>query len=508
MQVASTPLKFDAYTTRPGAVRISWPLPIAGVLAVFAVMLAAIVWFGLDNPNLFPGFFHILWGAALPSFTASATIFILLLVPIVWMLVARRVDFAAIWIMQNGLLAGGYFFLGETAYALSLPEVAQSILDAGASIVFVNALGFLVLLTTLGLTNLFTRFSRAGVNPLPNPPEIYDSRLLILLRVAAAVGIAIVALAMAVAHTIPMLAADEEAARYAFTQNSLTRPLFNLNMALLPFVGGGLMTLFFRNPRRVWDGILGGGLLMMQLLSGDRYPLSVAAMVFVSLMSMEKKWPRWLVLVSVATYFFLFVGLSGLTGLWRTNKEAFSSPQSIVSESFRTAYTGDNLIDYRDGSWVFGQWDKVPLHGITYVGGLAEMMPSAIFPMKKQWHMGKVALKIVGWEEHDDHYGLRISSFAESFLNFGFVGVIGLAVIFGILIGMLSRHLSLLSNGDHPPCLARNLSAVILLQMLIIWSNTSDAFMFWALFAFLIGLKLIVFRSRGYARALEERRYD
>ena len=506
MPVASTPLKFNVYATQPGAVRISWQLPLVGVLTVFSLVLAAIVWFGLDNPNLFPDFFHMQWGAALPTFAANASIFFLLLVPIVWMILARRVDFAAIWVMQNGLLAGGYFFLGETAYALSLPDVAQSILDAGGSIVLINALGFLVLLTTLGLTNLFTRFSRAGVNPLPNPPELYDSRMLVLLRIAAAIGIAVVALAMAVAHTIPMLAADEEAARYAFTQNSLTRPLFNLNMALLPFVSGGLMTLFFRDPRRLWDGVLGGGLLMMQLLSGDRYPLSVAAMVFIALMSMEKKWPRWLVLVSVATYFFLFVGLSGLTGLWRTDKGAFSSPQSIISESFRTAYTGDNLIDYRDGSWVLGQWDKQPLHGITYVGGLAEMMPSVIFPMKKQWHMGKVALKIVGWEEHDDHYGLRISSFAESFLNFGFAGVVGLGVIFGILIGMLSRHLSLLSNGGQPPCLARNLSAVMLLQMLIIWSNTSDAFMFWALFAFLLGMKVLVFRSRGFAHLPKERR--
>lgn len=506
MQVASTPLKFNVYATRPGAVRISWPLPVAGMLAVFSLMLVAIVWFGLDDPNLIPGFFDLQFGAALPSLVAEATIFFLLLVPILWMILARRADFAAIWVMQNGLLAGGYFFLPETAFALSLPEVAIPILHTGGAIVLVNALGFMVLLVTLGLTNLFNRFSRAAVNPLPNPPEIYDSRLLVLLRLASAAGVAVVALAMVVSHTIPMIASDPEAARYAFTQNSLTRPLFNLNMALLPFVAGGLMTLFFRNPRRVWDGCLGGALLMAQLLSGDRYPLSVAAMVFIALMSMEKKWPRWLVLVTVASYFFLFVGLSGLTGLWRTDKGALNSDQSVLAESFRTAYTGDNLIDYRDGSWVFSQWDKQPLHGITYVGGLAEMMPSAIFPLKKQWHMGKVALRIVGWEEHDDHYGLRLSAFAESFLNFGFAGVVGLGVIFGILIGMLSRHLSLLSNGGQPPCLARNLSAVILLQMLLIWSNTSDAFMFWALFALLLVMKVLVFRSRGTARSSLEGR--
>jgi oligosaccharide repeat unit polymerase len=473
-----------------------------------AAVLLAITWWGLADPNLIPGFFNMPWHDPVATVAAGGTIFLCLFVPIVWLVLSRRADFAAIWIMQGGLLAGGYFFLPETAYALSLPEVAIKILNTGGAIAIINAVGFVVLLTTLGLTNLFARLTRATVNPLPKPPEIYDWRLTILLRIAAAIGILIVGAAMGVSHTIPMLAADPEAARYAFTSNSITRPLFNLNMAVMPFVAGGLMVLSFRKPTRHAgaDGILGGTLILFQLLSGDRFPLAVATMVFIALMSMEKKWPRWLLLMTVVTYFFLFVGLSGLTSMWRQNRDAMSSNEGLLAASFRQAYTGDNLIDYRDGSWVVAQWDKKPLLGITYLGGLTEMMPSAIFPLKKQWHLGKVALHIVGWDIHDDHYGLRLSCFAESFLNFGFAGVIGMAVIFGIILGTLSRHLTLLSNGEHLPCVARNLSALILTQMLLIWANSSDAFMFWALLVLLLIMKIYVFRGRGLVHVIGTRR--
>ena len=473
-------------------------MPGAAFLAVFALMLSAVCWFGLADPNLVPGFFDLPWPNSLATTAAAGTVFALLFVPLVWMLLSHRADFSAIWLMQNGLLAGGYFFLPETAYTLNLPDVASGILNASGAVAIVNALGFFILLVTLGLTSLVLRLARATVNPLPNGPEICDRRLLILLRLAVVVGIAIIILSMAISRTVPMLASDPVAARYAFTSNAVMRPLFNLNMAILPFAAGGLLILFARKPGRLFglDGCLAAVLLAAQFLSGDRFPLAVAAMVFIALMSMEKKRSRSLLFVAVAGYFVLFVGLSGLTSIWRQNRDALSSKDPLLAASFRQAYTGDNLIDYRDAAWVFSQWDRQPLLGITYGGGLVEMLPSAIFPQKKQWHLGKVALRIVGWEEYDQHYGLRLSCFGESFLNFGFAGVVGMGLIFGIMLGTLSRYLALLSNSQDPPCLARNLSALVLTEMLLVWGNSSDVFMFWALLALLLILKLVVFRDR------------
>jgi len=95
-----------------------------------------------------------------------------------------------------------------------------------------------------------------------------------------------------------------------------------------------------------------------------------------------------------------------------------------------------------------------------YAAGALAMMPSGLFPERKKWHLGQTALRIVGWGDYQ-HFGLRISCFGESFLNFGYAGVVGLAVILGILLGSLSYRLNLLSQANPRPCLARNLTAVM-----------------------------------------------
>ena len=482
-------------------------MPLAAVLTVFGVMIPLICWFGLANPNLVPGLFHLPWNNPGAMIAAVATVLILFFAPLIWMLVSRRGDLVAMWLMQNALLAGGYFFLPETSEQLNQPNLGPAILDAGVSVVVVNTLGFLILLPTLGFTCFFAKLARVEIKPLSGPPKNFDRRLVGLLRIAALFCVGSVVLSMAVTHTVPMLASDPQTARYVFDDNGITRPLFNVNMAILPFVSGGLLVMFFRNPRRYLglDGWLAGMVLLAELLSGDRFPLAIAAIVTITLLSMEKRWPRWLLAAAVTGYCVLFIGLSGFTSIWRQNREVFSSKENLVVSSFRQAYIGNNLIDYRDAAWVFSQWDHQPLMGKTYAAGMLAMMPSSLLPERKQWHLGQTALRIVGWGDYQ-HFGLRISCFGESFLNFGFAGVVGLAVILGVLLGSLSHCLNLLSKASQPPCLARNLTVVMLIQMLLVWTNTSDAFMFWALLALLIGIKAVVFFGGGRMTIAGERR--
>lgn len=444
-------------------------------------MLPLICWFGLADPMLIPVLSNVSWDNPWVLATMIITMIILFCAPLGWMLVSGRGDFAAMWLMQNALLAGGYFFLPQTAEALNIPYLAPTILRAGVWIGVINAIGFLVLLPTLGMSYFLARLSGARVKPLPLPARAYDRRIGVMLRLAGVFNVAVIVVGMAAAHTIPMLAADSVAARNDFANNSLTRPFYNASMAILPFVVGGLLVLFSRQPRR-WlgfDGWLAALVMLMQLLSGNRFTLAVAVMVAIALLSMERKWPRSWLLAAVAGFIILFVGLSGLTSIWRQNRGALDSGGSLVTASFREAYLGNNLIDYRDAAWVVSEWDHQPLMGVTYMGGLVDMMPSAVFPQKKQWHLGRMALTIVGWGE-DEHAGLRLSCFGESYLNFGFTGVVGLALILGILLGWQLRYLHVL-GGAGEPCLFRNLSAVMLVQMLLIWTNSSDAYEFWAL---------------------------
>jgi oligosaccharide repeat unit polymerase len=484
--------KTNPFETSRGSLRLSWPLPVAAVLILVTAMVPLISWCGLADPNLIPAMFGLSWDSPGVFTAVTVAMLVLFFVPLTWMLVTRRGDIMAMWLMQGALLLGGYFFLPQSSESLNIRNLAPDIIRAGVWVTLLNVAGFSLLLLTLGITYFTAAVSGATIKPPPPAHEIRDQRLAMLLRLGGLFNVAVIVAGMAVAHTIPMLAADPAQARSDFGNNAVTRPFYNAGMAILPFIVGGLMVMFFRNPRRYLglDGWLVALILFMQLLSGNRYTLAIAAMVTIVLLSLEKKWPRSLLFAAIMGYLILFVGLSGLTSIWRQNRGALASGDSLLVTSFREAYLGNNLIDYRDTAWVFSQWDRQPIMGKTYLSGLADMVPSGVFPMKRQWHLGHTALRIVGWGE-EEHSGLRLSTFGESFLNFGYVGVVGMATILGILLGSLLRYVHLLGRADDSPYLFRNLSAAMLMQMLLVWTNSSDAYACWALLVLLIGMKAV-----------------
>jgi hypothetical protein len=110
-------------------------------------------------------------------------------------------------------------------------------------------------------------------------------------------------------------------------------------------------------------------------------------------------------------------------------------------------------------------------------------MPSALFPEKKEWHLGMNALRIVGWEDKP-HFGLRISFFAESFLNFGVAGVVGLGILVGSIFGLLMNRIHLAFE-VIPPRLSLNLCLVATMQMCLPLGNSADAFISWSMAGFL-----------------------
>jgi hypothetical protein len=168
-----------------------------------------------------------------------------------------------------------------------------------------------------------------------------------------------------------------------------------------------------------------------------------------------------------------------------------------VRASFEEAFMGDNFIDLRDAAWVFSHWDGQPLLGRTYLGGLVSMVPSGVFPQKKQWHLGLTGVRIVGWDP-EEHFGLRITFFGEAFLNFGWAGIGALSLVMGCVFGVLLRMLHL-AAGKSPPCLAKNLKIVLLMQMALPLANTSDAFTTWSMLALLIAIWIHVERPLQFA---------
>lgn len=269
------------------------------------------------------------------------------------------------------------------------------------------------------------------------------------------------------------------------------RALYNLGTALVPFSLAGMAMGILRDWRRhLWlHGPLAGMLAIVQLLSGQRLPLAVALLVVVTLVTVEKKFPRWVMPGAYLGFILFFMTLNGFTALLRLNPAELQKENPLVA-SVNEAFMGNNIIDLRDAAWVIGSWDFQPLEGQTYLGGLVSLVPSAIFPKKHDWHLGLTCIRIVGWGE-EDHFGVRITYFGESFLNFGWAGVVGLAIVMGTLYGTLLRALHLAAQSPEP-CLFRNIQIVALMQMCHPLTNTSDAFTFWAMLFLFIGMTLWV----------------
>lgn len=467
---------------------LSGLLPAQVAAVALAILAPLVCWAGVANPLVFgdfAGWERSPWISVLAGGTAAA----LFLLPLAWIIASRMMDLFALVLAQSALILSGYFFLEITAFKLQ--HQGLGILRAAPLVVWINTIGFALLLLVVGGTYFLAVWTRARLPALHAPPEAYDRRLRGILIAAGLLAGAVITLPMAASGTIPMLAADPVAARFAMIHSDVARAFYHMGTALLPFVVGGLLTGVLRAPRRIlaFDGLLALGIVGAQILTSNRLPLAITLLVTTTLFSMERRWPRWLLVAAFAGYIGLFAGLSGFTSILRQDRSALEGV-NVVQASLSEAFLGDNLIDLRDASWVFSHWDHEPLLGRTYLGGLVAMVPSGLFPLKKEWHLGLTGVRIVGWDP-EEHFGLRITFFGESFLNFGWTGVGGLALILGCIFGVLLRMLHL-AGSKTQPCLTKNLKIVLLMQMALPLANTSDAFTSWSMLAFLAALWLWV----------------
>jgi len=458
--------------------------PVVFFLALFfAAFIPAAYWLGLNQPvnfDLRGEPYPVLWAQCASLFVG----FLLFVVPLLWILFARIIDVLALAFCLNALLIWSYFIFPESAQQLYHAEAA--IFAASAQVMGIATVGFLLMLAAmLGWYGLLAVQQRR-LPPLPASPEEMDRRLRWVLYPALLVVTAMVAAPIALTGAIPLLSSDPVAARLALEQSTVGRPLYNLGSSLLPTLVAATLILSLRRKHfllKIFNPAVILALMAcgVQFLTSNRQPLAITGMTFFALFSMERKLPRFLLPLAVIVFFVGFTGVGGYFGILRQHRELLEEG-NIVVNSFEEAFLGDNLADVRDGAWVIGEWNFQPLDGLTYLGGLASVVPSAFFPEKEQWHLGKVSLRIVN-QPAEEHFGLRLGFFDEAFLNFGLAGVIGLAVLLGSWFGVALRWLHL--SARTVPCLTRNLRVTLSLQLAITLCNTGSGFVIWSL-AFLL----------------------
>lgn len=96
-------------------------------------------------------------------------------------------------------------------------------------------------------------------------------------------------------------------------------------------------------------------------------------------------------------------------------------------------FFGDNFSDLRDFAWVYTNWDHVPWAGKTYLAAVLAFVPRFASHFRDTWGMGVATASTVGFDPQV-HPGLRPGAFGESYFNFGFLGVIAIGLMLGIVL--------------------------------------------------------------------------
>jgi len=96
-------------------------------------------------------------------------------------------------------------------------------------------------------------------------------------------------------------------------------------------------------------------------------------------------------------------------------------------------FYGNNFSDLRDFAWVYSAWDHVFWGGKTYLAALLAFVPRFASQFRDTWGLGVATASTVGFDPQV-HPGLRPGMFGEGFFNFGFLGVIAVGLMLGIII--------------------------------------------------------------------------
>ena len=101
---------------------------------------------------------------------------------------------------------------------------------------------------------------------------------------------------------------------------------------------------------------------------------------------------------------------------------------------------GNTFSDVRDGAYVLYGFDQKYdsfLYGKNYLADLMSFIPSSISHFRSTWSYGAFSTNtLFGWE---GHYGLRGGWFLQPYINFGYMGVIIVGILYALIISYLER---------------------------------------------------------------------
>ncbi len=332
-----------------------------------------------------------------------------------------------------------FFYLDDGAWASVWIYDSASMRAYLAQSLNINLLGTMVFLGLLLFKTV--REKSGGVERARD--RVLDAMLRVDERVTGfvALGSIVVFTAICMAFnrgTFPLLNGERD-----FYYQSSISPVYQAVLFVMQFLGVYYGFLFVSRRR----GLLGFlAVLFFQFLSGTRggmlqYTLAPVLVYAISypyqvLCAGKPVKRRGLVrrgstlLIGVACVGVLVLGLEIQTV---RSGEGFGGIARMAQE----VVDGNTFSDIRDGAFLLKGFavrtDSSFVHGLTYLAGLLGFVPSSLSAFRQTWSWGRFsAHTLAGIRE--THFGLRGGWFLESYLNFGVVGILVLALVLGLLM--------------------------------------------------------------------------
>jgi len=287
----------------------------------------------------------------------------------------------------------------------------------------VNAVGLAVVLLVMWYVE-----SRPRSNPMPPLLTRLPDISIESIRNVLIGGLVLFAGVLAIVGAIPLFGA-----RTIFSAHSELRPVYNFANFVILFATSSLIVWSFLSRSGRFVLVIAMGVVAMLLTGGRASVLSTLELT--TFMWIYGKYPNRpgrataLITASLAC-----VAVAGIfLASFRVGRDFDIG--GILSE---VAYA-NTFSDIRDGAFITAAWEahesSAPLEGRSYLAGFLSFLPSSVSDFRSTWSWGYYTTEgLMGWA---NHFGFRGGWSLEAFMNFGFAGVVGAAVLCGWLLGRL-----------------------------------------------------------------------
>lgn len=212
----------------------------------------------------------------------------------------------------------------------------------------------------------------------------------------------------------------------------ILRPFYLILNYMISIIGSYFALKVVINKRKI-DSIFLIITILILLFTGNRGPVMFLLlnifMVFVyytfKVMNANK-------LIVLAVSIILVLGIS--MSFVRNKEFSISSLSNSIKNE---VIYGNTFSDVRDGAFVLKGFEEnfdEYLYGKNYLADIISFIPSSMSEYRSKWSYGSFSTKTLF--NMEDHYGLRGGWFLEPYINFGYIGVIIIALLNGVIMGL------------------------------------------------------------------------